>query len=184
MSVRKLRLSVVAVVAGLLLAGCGGTSDRAVVQTTTSEPSPDTTTSAPSPDSTTEALTSPGTSASRDTAWFASANKACQRAIVEYQQVQAAVQDPAALQFSAAAAASNVVDVVDSPPVPPSARAKSFKASVQEYAASLLGLAKAMNGTQADVNKASIKYDAVVKPLVAVARDAGADSCVAMTNEI
>jgi hypothetical protein len=175
MSVRKLRTSVVAVVAGLLLAGCGGTSDRGVVKATTSEPAPETTT---------EALPPPSTASSADTAWFASANKACQQAIVEYQQVQAAVQDPAALKFSAAAAASNVVDAVDLLPVPPSARAKSFKASLKKYAASHLELAKAVAGTQADLKKASIDYDAAVKPLVAAARDAGADSCVAMANEI
>ena len=186
MSVRRFRISVIAAVAGLLLAGCGGTSDRTVVQTTTSEPSPDTTTSAPSPDSTTEALPRPSTAGSGDTDWFASANKACQQAIVGYQQVKAAVQsqDPAALQFAAAAAASDVVDAVDSLPAPPSGRARSFKAGVQKYAASHLALAKAMYGTQADVNKASIQYDAAVKPLVAAARDAGADSCVAITNEI
>jgi hypothetical protein len=175
MSVRKLRISVVAVVTGLLLVGCGGTSDRSVVRTTTIEPSPDTTTSEPSPSS----------AGSGDTAWFASANEACQQAIVEYQQVKAAVQsqNPEALQYSAAAAASDVVDAVDSLPVPPSARAKSFKASVHKYAAPHLEMATAMSGTLADINKASIHYDAAVKPLVAVARDAGADSCVAMTHE-
>ena len=177
MWVRKFRAPVVAVVAGLLLAGCGGTSDRGVVQITTSEPTPDTTT---------EALPRPSTARSGDTVWFESANKACQQAIVEYQQVQAAVQtqDPAAFKFAAAAAASNVVDAVDSLPVPPSARAKSFKTSLKKYAASHLELAKAVAGTQADLNKASVDYDAAVKPLVAAARGAGADSCVAMTNQI
>jgi hypothetical protein len=168
---------VVAVVAGLLLGGCGGTSDRAVVQATTGEPTPGTTTEASPP--TTIAH-------SADTNWFASANKACQQATAQYQQVQAAVQgqDPAAARFAAAAAASDVVDAVDSLPVPPSARAKSFKASLKKYAASHIELAKAVTGTQADLKKASADYDAAVKPLVAAARDAGADSCVAMTNEI
>ena len=177
MSVRKFRTSVVAVVAGLLLAGCAENSERAVVQATTSGSTHETTT---------EALPPPSTARSGDTAWFASANKACQQAIVEYQQVQAAVQgqDPAAARFSAAAAASNVLDAVDSLPAPPSARAKSFKASLKRYAASQLELAKAVAGTQSDLNKASIDYDAAVKPLVAAARDAGADSCVAMANEI
>ena len=177
MSARRLRTSAVAVVAGLLLAGCGGTSDRAVVQTTTSEPTLQTTT---------EALPPPSTARSGDTAWFALANKACQQAIVEYQQVQAAVQgqDPAAARYSAAAAASNVVDAVDLLPVPQSARAKSFKASLKKYAASQLELAKAVAGTQADLNKASIDYDAAVKPLVAAARGAGADSCVTMANQV
>jgi hypothetical protein len=131
-------------------------------------------------------LPPPRTAGSGDTDWFASANKACQQAIVEYQQVQASVQsqDPLALPFAAAASASSLVDAIDSLPVPPSARAKSFRASAQKYAHSLLGLAKAMRGTQQDVNKASIGYAAAVKPLVAAARDAGADSCVAMTNQI
>jgi hypothetical protein len=186
MSVRKFRISVVAVVAGLLLAGCGGTSDRAVVRAKTIEPSPDTTTSEHSPDSTTEALPPPRTAGGGDADWFASANKACQTARVQYQQVSSAMmsQDPTALPYMAAATASSFEKAVDALPVPPSARAKSFKASVQKYAASLLKAAKAMGGTQADVNKAGIGVDAAVKLLVAAAKDAGADSCVAMTNEI
>jgi hypothetical protein len=131
-------------------------------------------------------LPRPSTAGSGDTAWFASVNKACQQAIVEYQQVRAAVQgqDPAVFRFSAAAAASGVVDAIDSLPVPPSARAKRFKASVQKYAAAHLELANAVGGTKEKVNKASIHFDAALKPLVAAARAAGADSCVAMTNEI
>jgi len=85
----------------------------------------------------------------------------------------------------AATAAEGVVETLASLPDPPSALAATFRDSVDAYVASQRELATAMDGGSLEAyDKASSGYDAAVKVLVAAATDAGADSCVAMTNEI
>jgi len=122
-----------------------------------------------------------------DADWFASANSACQQAISDYRQAKAASQsqEPAVMQLVAATAAEGVVKTLASLPDPPSALAETFKDSVEAYVASQRELATAMDdGSLEAYDQASSENEAAVKALVAAAKDAGADSCVAMTNEI
>jgi len=198
MSAPKSRTFVAAVLAAVAVAvaGCGITSEEPVGQFNTlepsSEPSPIETSSEPSPIETlpeppvTEETPEPNTETG-DAEWFASANSACQQAISDYRQAKAASQsqEPAVMQLVAATAAEGVVKTLASLPDPPSALAETFKDSVEAYVASQRELATAMDdGSLEAYDQASSENEAAVKALVAAAKDAGADSCVAMTNEI